>query len=247
VVDEIICECGQRLTRTESRETCPTCGIEHLALTANDSASLTLCVDVAVAKFQGGKAVGIRMSGDSGREISADTQSGAATVTSIRARRRTNEANVPEVARIFRDHLNSTGWTWQDPEICSNLPSREERGVDFILQDSTSRMDCQVVRPPCKRDQQWQRTDPDKAIDTKHESNTAAEDIKSAIGLKERKIPPAQRGSITLVIDSIETPALLLGHAPSEFLRVHGGWAESLGFAAIWLVGPTCSLTIQLA
>jgi hypothetical protein len=201
-------------------------------------------VDATVAKHQGRKVVGTRTSGDSGREISADTQSGGATVSSIRARPRTNETNVPEVARILREHLNSTGCTWQDPEICSNLPSREERGVDFILRDSTSRiMDCQVVRPSWEGNRLWRRITRGETVELNHDSDVAIEEIKRAIGHKERKIPPAQRGSITLVIDSIETPAFLLADAPSRFLGIYGDWAKSLGFAAIWLVGPSMDRT----
>ena len=116
-----------------------------------------------------------------------------------------------------------------------------------MLRDGASRLDCQVVRPPCEGDRLWSTIARGAAVHTRHASAAAAEEIKKAIMLKEKKIPPAQRGSITLVIDSIETPAFLLGHVPDEFLRIHGGWARSLRFAAIWLVGPTSSLAVQLA
>lgn len=201
--------------------------------------------DLVAVKLDKGDPVAVRMTGDSGRDISADVQLDGDVESSIRARPRPNETNVPEVARIFREHLNKSVTTWQDPQISANASAKEERGVDFVLRTNDSSIDCQVVRPALKSISFWVKIARGETVQTNQDFSEAAEELKNAIAQKE-KIPPRDRPSITLVIDSIETPGLVLQGILSEFSRSCGGWASSLGFAAIWVVGPTAELTIKL-
>lgn len=183
--------------------------------------------------------------GDSGRRILHAVRSGEVVESSIEARPREGEKNVPEVARILREHLNRAGAEWHEPEICANPPSRDERGVDFILRHNTSRMECQVTRLGCKDHKLWHRIACGETVEITGPPAAWADEVKDAIARKARNTSPKDRESLTLVIDSIETPAFLMG-VPSEFQRIHGSWAEQLGFHAIWLVGPASSLTAQL-
>lgn len=183
--------------------------------------------------------------GDSGRRVLHAVRSREVVESSIEARRREGEKNVPEVARILRERLNSAGAKWQEPEICANQRSRNERGVDFILRH-TSRMECQVVRLGCKDHKLWHRIARGETVEITGSPAVWADEVRDAIALKAGKTSPNDRESITLVIDSIETPAFLMG-VPSEFQRIHGSWAKQLRFHAIWLVGPASSLTVQLA
>jgi hypothetical protein len=245
-MEEVVCECGQRFERTGPKDVCPTCGIEHRSITVTDSLVVSLSENVVIVRRHEDNAVGVRMAGDLGRDISADLQPGGETESSIRAHPRTNEQNVPEVARIFQQHLNNEGAAWLDPEICANVSAKEERGVDFILREGDRSMECQVVRPGYQNFKLWPRIAGGDTVQMKQVSAEAAEDLKKAIERKERKIPPRDRSCITLVIDVIETPALVLGSVPDEFRRLYGAWAKSLKFGAIWIVGPTSQLTFKL-
>jgi len=240
----IVCECGCRFNGVGSRVTCPTCGIEYRAIAVADVCNIAISAHIVVVKRDGDRDVGVRMTGDSGRDISADLQPSGQIASSISARPRPNEQNVPEVARIFREHLNCAGATWKEPEICARVSAKQENGIDFILRDGASSLYCQVVRPPCEKTSLWSQIARGRTVQTTQDPAEAAEELRKAI---EKKSKLAARDSITLVIDSIETPALALKDVLREFRRSCGDWARSLGFEGIWVVGPTSDLTTRLA
>lgn len=74
--------------------------------------AMRFSADLTGTQLNNGDAVAVRMTGDSGREISADIQPDGGIQSSIRAQPRPNETNVPEVARIFRERRNKEGATF---------------------------------------------------------------------------------------------------------------------------------------
>jgi hypothetical protein len=71
--------------------------------------------------------------------------------------------------------------------------------------------------------------------------------IWGAITKKSTRIPPRQRAQLVLVLDAIRTPGYLRS-AVFDVFRVHyADQARNMGYIAIWLVGPTATLTRQLS
>ena len=54
------------------------------------------------------------------------------------------------------------------------------------------------------------------------------------------------RQELILVLDATETPGQVMTQVVENFRRAHSTWTRSLGFKAVWLVGPTAELTFQL-
>jgi hypothetical protein len=112
-----------------------------------------------------------------------------------------------------------------------------EQDEDFILVIDNIQIGVQVVRA---------LTDPQfwKALAHTGEvgelqlsiSDTASA-LKMAIEHK-TLIPPRQRDRLILALDAYRVPALGLGPVTSQFRKVYGDWAQSLGFHAIYVVGP---------
>lgn len=75
---------------------------------------------------------------------------------------------------------------------------------------------------------------------------SAAEVLKSAIELKAGKIPTTVRPSLTLALDATDVPGLSLDAVVDEFNEVYGKWVETLGFEAVWVVGPWHSMVHKL-
>jgi hypothetical protein len=71
--------------------------------------------------------------------------------------------------------------------------------------------------------------------------------IWAAIIKKSTRIPPRQRSQLVLVLDAIRTPDYLRNAVIEAFRVHHGDQARNLGFVAIWLVGPTATLTRRLS
>ena len=72
--------------------------------------------------------------------------------------------------------------------------------------------------------------------------------MKDAIEKKanDRTIPRTVRQSLTLALDATRLPVLGFEDVVEEFQAQFGTWAKSLGFEAVWLVGPQDSLTWRL-
>jgi hypothetical protein len=73
-----------------------------------------------------------------------------------------------------------------------------------------------------------------------------AVDIRTAVESKSKKYSSAQRSKLLLALDAIRSPAYVHDAVLAAFLAAHGPWVASLGYRAIWLVGPTVDLTRRL-
>jgi len=238
----ILCECGHRFEAVGETGICLACGRAYRLITASDECKVSASEDGVLTGQKGNVVALVRQVGDSGRDILAELVSANRIAISITAPPRHNEENVREVARILRERLNRDGGNWKEPEICAPSHPREEAGVDFILRDGASCLEGQVVRAPFR----WREVALGETVKESQSLSGLADQLMNAIANKTRRIPPKQRASIFLVIDAIETPAYVWPEVVEHFRRSYGGWASSLGFAGIWVVGPTFDLTHKL-
>jgi hypothetical protein len=72
-----------------------------------------------------------------------------------------------------------------------------------------------------------------------------ADQLRAAITHKE-SVPPSDRGNILLALNALDTPGHAVRRVVDLFRRRHGAEVAGLGFLAIWVVGPTASLTMRL-
>ena len=60
------------------------------------------------------------------------------------------------------------------------------------------------------------------------------------------KIPPQQRPDLILLLDAYRLPAFALGLVTDQFKREQAIWTQSLGFHAVYIVGPTATFVSRL-
>jgi hypothetical protein len=114
---------------------------------------------------------------------------------------------------------------------------RGEQDEDYILVIDDIHIGVQVVRA-LTEPQFWKAlADHGEVGEVQLSISDAASALKKAIGHK-APIPPRQRDRLILALDAYRLPALGLGPVMSQFRKVYGGWAQSLGFHAIYVVGP---------
>lgn len=155
---------------------------------------------------------------------------------------RRGERDSIKVCSILIERLNSDGASWGTPK----QPEGLEEGVDGVAHDvrdpSTKPLRIQVTRS-LARTKYWAELDRSKQLGvqrTGSEENLAT-DLFNAIQRKKN-----HRKDVVLALNAIFTP----GHAfvpvvtvfHSRYLRA----VQSLGFEAIWIVGPTARYTAQL-
>ena len=162
---------------------------------------------------------------------------------SLRGRPVQGEGDTLDVcARLVRV-LNSAGGNWAEPVW-------GERDEDSVIRsvDSEEGVAVQVVR--AISDSEYWHT-----LGTHHErSDTLALDqaatfLRQAVQHKVGRdgVPQRQRGTLWLVIDANRVPALAFREVVDRFEALHGSWLRTLGFAQVWLVGPSPEFIHHLA
>jgi|HubBroStandDraft_5_1064220.scaffolds.fasta_scaffold325192_1 hypothetical protein len=180
----------------------------------------------------------VRVTDDDGRSIAMDVSEGQIAL-SLRANKRPNETSDLEVCRILVTRLNRDGGRWEGL-VHLKSSNRDEAGVDCRADDGDSILNIQVTRAsgdPAI----WSNVNVLVPIERVRSDSAYAEELRDAIVRKETK--PKQ--GIILALDSIETP-----HIASSVIGLfetnYGEWVRSLGFRAIWVVGPSPELTFRL-
>ena len=144
------------------------------------------------------------------------------------------------VAERLRERLNEGTQAWGPHEDGDGEP------VDWMYHSvEGSILKCQGVRVPC--DQSYWRARKQAAVDERTIAR-AIEDIRASIQKKERKkYDPVERAQLVLVLDATRSGAHSLPDVVNRFVELHGAWASSLGFEAIWIVGLNSRVTSRLA
>jgi hypothetical protein len=151
-----------------------------------------------------------------------------------------HEQDVQQVCDTLREALAQAGDHWDRFRV-----QPETSDVDAAAEDDHGgRLQVQVTRVEHGAWEEVARTGRAESVET-DERRAAA--IWDAITKKSTRIPPRQRAQLVLVLDAIRTPGYLRSTVIEVFQAQYGDLATNLGYIAIWLVGPTATLTHQLS
>ena len=151
------------------------------------------------------------------------------------------EDTLPTCRRLI-EALNRTGANWGEPQESDRVGVVDCYAHD--RRDTRTLLSVQVTR--AVRDQKrWESLN----CTGKFQQDAVgvgqfAKYLKEAITAKANDIPEVSRHGLVLALDAGRLPAAAF-HAKEIRLQI-GTWAGELGFAAVWLVGPTCALTSRL-
>jgi hypothetical protein len=143
----------------------------------------------------------------------------------------------------LREALAQVGKHW-GPFIVE--PETSDSDVDAVAEDGHGgHLRVQVTRAEQDIWEEVARTGGAETVET-GEQRAAA--IWYAITKKSKNLVLTQRARLVLVVDANRTPGYLRRNVIDVFRAHYGDQATSLGYIAIWLVGPTAAdLTRQLS
>lgn len=187
----------------------------------------------------------VRIADSDGHAVSANLNEDGSVDDAIRGRSRQGEDGTLAVCRLLIERLRMEGGRCGEPRMASRN-SRDERGIDAIVQCDASTLSIQVVRAD-PDPEVWKTLGQTGETSRRMSPAEAAHVMQRAIEKKAGRIAFAQRAELLLALDATETPGQTLAQSVDAFRSDHATWASSLGFASIWLVGPNVTLTQRLA
>jgi hypothetical protein len=188
-----------------------------------------------------GRVIGFRESERKGRAASADRHNDGSLSYSILWSSPQGEEDTLSTCRILVNALNAAGGNWPNPVPGEGIVDCE--AVNLNLQEQ--KLSIQVIRAIADQ-QLWKRLNLEGNFqDLNVSKHQLVSQIKAAIERKanDRAIPRIIRPSLTLALDATRLPVLAFEDVVEMFQSQFGVWTKSLGFEAVWLVGPQESLT----
>jgi len=125
------------------------------------------------------------------------------------------------------------------------LLGRGQADEDCVITDGERRLGIQVVRA-LTDPTSWARLARTGDVSLHVTVADAVRALKAAIEHKAAAIPPSQRPSLILALDSFRLPALALGPVVAEFRTNLSAWTRALGFRAVFVVGPESNFVARL-
>lgn len=205
----------------------------HLSAAVRPEASTIAHKDSAAS----GDSIRVMRGGDDPRVADADRDTSGETRDRIEGPAAPKEVSELRVAHLLVERLNAHGQKWSPPEP----PDGPEEGVDAVANHGDVILKVQVTTP---EDMAWREL-VSKPEFGRTESSVApaVEAIRRAI---ERKANFAGRGEIVLALDATDSPRYALRGILDAFRAQHGSWAATIGYEAIWMVGPAATLIHRL-
>jgi hypothetical protein len=144
------------------------------------------------------------------------------------------EDDSEDVVRILLDRFRSNGELW---ELRGHGTGDDDLLVTRISPPAIG-LSVQVVRALAYQEF-WEDLARQKRISGMKLSIPETSTVLRASIEHKSQIPPAHRSQMILALDAYRLPALALGVVADRFRRAEGSWAATLGFYAIYVVGPT--------
>lgn len=221
------------------RPACPNCGSRRYTFSITLHATVSQSASMAAYKSPttSGEAVRVSRGGDDSRVAGAGFSPTGDLSDHIEGRASPKGSSELRAATILVEHLNSRGATWAPP----NLYRGREIGVDAVAEDGSERLQIQVTTPertawgPLANTSRLERSEPDV--------KTAVEAIRLAI---DGKTLFSELGEIVLALDATDSTQYALQTVVDAFRAQHSVWAKTIGYKAIWIVGPVKELVHQL-
>ncbi|MFC1910949.1 hypothetical protein ACFLXC_06740 [Chloroflexota bacterium] len=178
-----------------------------------------------------------------GRTVSAEQDKDDRLKYTLTGNSPHGEEDTLSACRILVNKLNKAGGNWDQPTSGDGVIDCQT--VD--RQDNQRKLEIQIVHAVVNPEF-WKALNTNGEIVRDEDVKTLADQIKSAIEAKanKRKIPEVSRRGLDLALDATRIPALGFDSVVEDFRSRYGKWANELGFASVWLVGPSEGLTWQL-
>lgn len=231
-------DCGQILDDVDVGDPCPECGGTRRSANAPaGSASGTVAAldptAVGHSQLVGGERIDVGST--------AYRSSSVANAMEDRQRldgdRPQNEQDVEAVCGLLREALGLLGENYGRFRV-----PLEVDDVDCIadgLHGNSLRV--QVTRVERKA---WAEMARNGSAESTETNEQRADAIIAAVMAK--RLPPQQRRQLVLALDAVRTPAYVRSDVVDVFRDKYGSAAAQLGYQAIWLVGPSATLTVKL-
>lgn len=201
--------------------------------------------NVTAVLVRQGEVIGIRVADSEATSLAADVNEDRTVQFQIRGKSRQGEEGIPDVCRILIRRLNADGAQWSEPKDLSGFDARMEMGYDCQSRDGGRLLKIQVTRTE-ERASVWQTLAKTGEVGAILSVQDAANAIRDATDRKASKTPLAERASLVLALDATETASHTFAPVVRDFVVRHGSWAASLGYQAIWIVGPNVTLTSRV-
>ena len=229
----MLCTCGQEFDLSDAGGVCPKCGVINVEI--NDEA-VAFGQDhfSALTTLSDGVETGFSESERDGIETEATVHEDGTISIRVTGRSPQGESDTLQACRLLINGLNDAGESWSPPKPGLGAVDAES----FDTRDSNRHLRMQVVHAITDSSFWRGLSHSGEATFTGNPAEVAGM-IKDAILLKANHFgnAPAQR-NITLVIDATRLPGLAFSTVASAFQAAHAAWLGTLGFEAIWVVGP---------
>lgn len=189
-----------------------------------------------------GKVVGFSESTGRGRSATTDVNPDGTISLHVSGSSSLGEEGTLKSCQLLVERLNKPDSRWNSP-VMGIHPSVD---CEATAVQGIDRLEMQVVRAIADS-AFWQELGRSGESGLRNLTpQDAANGIKNSISQKATSIPATDRARLILVLNSIDSPSLILDTVIEEFRRAHLSWAQSLGFREIWIVGPWTNLTHRL-
>jgi hypothetical protein len=197
-----------------------------------------------IREARNGKKNGFVETAKEGRVTSVDRSDDGLLSYSIQGSSPQGEEDTLPTCRVLISVLNASGGNWMDPV---RVPDDDIVDCEAVNVNHPDRkLSIQVVRAIVDKKLWNQLNEQGRFEELNVSKEQLIAQIKSAIEKKDRAIAPADHPSLTLALDATRLPVLGFEDVIEEFQSQFGSRTRSLGFEAIWLVGPQSSLTWRL-
>lgn len=248
VTQNVRCECGVMLTEqpnipAKERAPCPKCGSLARHFEVNISETVRVSSHLSALGERDGEAIGFSESQRDGRISGASIESDGTLRVTVQGTSPQGEQDTQAACRVLLQRLNSEGVVYSDVQLGTG-------DVDCVLvaaSGGAENYDVQVVRALVSP-RFWQNLGATGSVQKDMSAPDAVTEIEKSIALKanDAKIPRPSRAALVLALDATRLPGLGFDAIVREFRLARGEWAASLGFKAIWLIGPLPRLCWRL-
>ena len=235
-------DCNQDLTNVEIDNPCPQCGGQRRLDAVGPQTAHALAVAapmrvVTQERDEDENAERISVGSESFRSTSE--RSGDNVDQFFRGVPPRGEQDVLQVCRTLRYALKGVGEEW---ERFRSMPQGDDAdAVSMNAQGHELRVQVTAVERRA-----WRELGRNGTTRSQRSVVDLVEDIHDAIAAKAAKHAPAQRRALVLALDAQRSPAHSQAVVADLFRAERGDWARSLGYHAIWLIGPTVPMSARL-
>ncbi len=219
----------------------------HWAISTSEN-DLNLKDRFDAAQFRDGRRMLHRSTGQAYPSTATDLAKRCFRFT-VEGRTAQGEGGNGEVATILIRILNRLGANWGPPADVSAAKDRSTDDVDVEARDGSSVLRIQVTRAEreiWRMGGRVRKGNPPVKAELHRSPDDAASMLMVAIQDKAKWSRPTQLGSLVLALTVLDSPIFGFSEVLDRFREFYLGTVRTLGFQAVWLVGPTDDLVHRL-